>query len=165
MLNGAGIAGGWRCCLCLSVWALEQGSLQTHLTPIRVFMGCGSHSFVAGVRMPLWLHGPAGSSSGEGPEGSTAGPICCSTAGGWHPLHGASAGHHLTSLQHGMCLPRPVIACEGAQSSYPPQKASDTGVSGLALTQLGHFPPQWQWPLQKQHLTAAPVWFKPGSPS
>lgn len=39
MLNGAGIAGRWRCCLCLSVWALEQGSLQTHLTPSQSFHG------------------------------------------------------------------------------------------------------------------------------
>lgn len=39
MLNGAGIAGRWRCCLCLSMWALEQGSLQTHLTPNQSFHG------------------------------------------------------------------------------------------------------------------------------
>ena len=26
MLNDAGIAGRWMCCLCPSVWALEQGA-------------------------------------------------------------------------------------------------------------------------------------------
>lgn len=139
MLNGAGIAGRWSCCLCLSVWALDQGSLQTHLSSSQSFHGIWTRvPFLSGWSQdaplaPMGLLTTAvGKDQGEAlvaPFGS--GTLCVDA--------------HLTSIQHGILL-RPVRV---------PRAHTHHGKLLIVVCLSWHshrqasFPPQWQWSLQK----------------
>lgn len=120
MLNGAGIAGRWSCCLHLSVWALEPGSLRPTLLPVRVFMGSGPqcHSFLDAPVAPMGLLTAAvGKDQGAALVAPSWGLAPSAWGRCWPPPPIPPAWNLL-------CLPGSVVARGGAQGSYPPWKAS-----------------------------------------
>lgn len=116
MLNGAGIAARWSCCLCLSVWAPEQGSLHTHLTPSQSFHGVWTRvPFPSGWSQdaPLSPLGLLTTAGGKDQGDALVAPFGAPQLGPGTLCMGA----HLTSLQRGIHCG---VACEGVQGSHPP---------------------------------------------